>query len=343
MKLERFKRLKPFKIVECDKNVGSALISIKNYNSLCLKSLDSSDFLNLETDPLSEVSNNIESTLKDLFVNDQISKRMFNFTSPRHPRLGTYRLFMKLHKSKFSTRPIINCRNHPTENLSFILDSIIKPLIKKTESYLQDSQNLIQVALNLTFPKGSRLVSLDFEALYNNIIHEDCLNTICDFMKDKFQLSSDITLTAFRCFLNLVLNNNYFKFRNSYYKQNKGIVMGTKAGPSIANLYLYILERKFLFIHKPLLYKRFIDDIFIIVLRDFDLNNLTISFRNLNLIVSSSDKDVIFLDLVINLCANTNKLIFSAYIKPTNTFSYLPTNSNHKNSIICNNPLSLFK
>ncbi len=51
---------------------------------------------------------------------------------------------MKIHKNKFSTRPIINCRSHPTENLSSIIDTILKPIIVLTKSYIQDSQNLLQ-------------------------------------------------------------------------------------------------------------------------------------------------------------------------------------------------------
>ena len=46
----------------------------------------------------------------------------------------------------------------------------------------------------------------------------------------------------------------------------KGIAMGTKCSSSIANIYLYILEKDFLVIHKPLNYSRFIDDIFIITI-----------------------------------------------------------------------------
>jgi len=46
--------------------------------------------------------------------------------------------------------------------------------------------------------------------------------------------------------------------------------MGTKCGPSIANVYLYILEIQFLKIHRPLFYSRFIDDIFIIVSSGFE-------------------------------------------------------------------------
>ena len=39
--------------------------------------------------------------------------------------------------------------------------------------------------------------------------------------------------------------------------------MGCICGPSIANLYVYILEKEWLNKHKDIIYYRFIDDIFI--------------------------------------------------------------------------------
>jgi hypothetical protein len=75
--------------------------------------------------------------------------------------------------------------------------------------------------------------------------------------------------------------------------------MGSKAGPSIANIFVYILEKKWLDIHKPLYYKRFIDDIFVILERNnynAKIDSLSKAFGSLklNLII---DKSVDFLDL----------------------------------------------
>ena len=117
--------------------------------------------------------------------------------------------------------------------------------------------------------------------------------------------------------------------------------MGGKCGPSVANLYLSILEAHFLRIYRPLFYKRFIDDIFLMVLKGFNIEILTSSFAYLKLNYVTSKK-VVFLDLVINLDQTTCLLNFSLYTKPTCTFSYLLNESNHPNFIFENIPLSLF-
>ena len=47
----------------------------------------------------------------------------------------------------------------------------------------------------------------------------------------------------------LVLTLNCFSFADSYYKQIKGVAMGTKMGPIYANLFVGYIEHKFLNIH----------------------------------------------------------------------------------------------
>ena len=89
------------------------------------------------------------------------------------------------------------------------------------------------------------------------------------------------------------------------------------------------------------MYKRFIDDIFLMVLKGFNIELLVGAFDYLKLNIITSKK-VVFLDLVINLDQVTGQLVFSLYTKPTCTFSYLLNVTNHPDFIFKNLPLSLF-
>lgn len=209
------------------------------------------------------------------------------------------------------------------------------------ESYIKDSQNLIQKANNLILNNENNILySCDFESLYTNINHDDCLNLICDFLKDKLQ-SNHIKIEGFYRILKLILDNNYFFFQDRFYRQRCGIAMGSKCGPSIANVFVYIYEKKWLTIYRPLFYVRFIDDIFLILNDEKLIESLKISFGSLKLNVCT-DEVVNFLDLNIKRDNMTKTLYFTPYYKPTNTFSYLLTNSNHPNFIFKNIPKSLF-
>ncbi len=89
-------------------------------------------------------------------------------------------------------------------------------------------------------------------------------------------------------------------------------------GPSIANIVVAKLENSWLFIHKPLIYRSYIDDIIIITKILLDENNFKNQFRNLKLNIIRGKK-VPFLDLIIMIDEIKNCIKFSLYVKPTNT------------------------
>ena len=117
--------------------------------------------------------------------------------------------------------------------------------------------------------------------------------------------------------------------------------MGNECGPVIANTYLMCLEKSYITIYKPLFYGRFIDDILNVALNEADIEILIGYFKYLKLTEVSNDV-VNFLDLNISYDKLTEKLIFSLYTKPTQTFSYLLFTSNHPDFIKNNLPKGIF-
>ena len=66
--------------------------------------------------------------------------------------------------------------------------------------------------------------------------------------------------------LKLVLHNMYFQFNGDHYLQIGGTAMGTALAPNYANLFMDKFKTKALknYPLQPLIWKRFIDDIFLI-------------------------------------------------------------------------------
>ena len=64
----------------------------------------------------------------------------------------------------------------------------------------------------------------------------------------------------------LVLENNCFEFNDRFYRQKLGTAIGTKFAPAYANLFMTWLEERLLDASpdKPLVWMRFIDDVFFI-------------------------------------------------------------------------------
>jgi hypothetical protein len=289
---------------------------------------DSKTYKKLTSNPLDETNKIIFKTLESLKRNKHSSKSFCSKLYNKNSKLGCIRLLAKLHRTTLGFRPIINCVSHPLIFICLLIDLILQPFVKKTSSFILDSQNLIQKSSNKFFPVNSKLYSCDFESLYTNINLEDALKLICEFISKNFK-SDDISAFGFHELLKLVFENNVFEFNGYFFKQISGIAMGAKCAPSIANFYLSILEEKFLTLHRPLFYYRFIDDIFVILDNLFNIDLLTNNFKNLKLNVVS-EKSVVFLDLIIQLDPNTGLLNFSLYTKKTNTFSYLLSTSNHQ-------------
>ena len=98
------------------------------------------------------------------------------------------------------------------------------------------------------FPSETKIFSSDFDSLYMylNIDHYLCLNYLSDYFKDKLTGNMDLSIFVFKRILEIVLKNNFFRYKNDFYKQISGIIMGSKAGPSIANIFLYLMEIKWM-------------------------------------------------------------------------------------------------
>jgi len=334
---------KPFIIVSCDKNVGFAILSKEKYIYLANEHLNSNSiqYKKLDSNPLKFTCKSINDSLIDLNLKGHISDKLIKDLLIKKSKLGKFKIMPKLHKPIFGIRPIIASINHPTSVLSLLIDLILQEFVIKTETYIKDSQNIIQDVSNIFVDSETELYSFDFANLYTSIKSEDAINRISDYIRTNFK-SSNITTLGFNTILKLVLYNNIFEFNRTYYIQTDGIAMGCKCGPTIANLYLYILEQHWLYLVRPLLYDRYIDDSLIVNQGKLNVNFYKEQFSPLELTYENK-KEINILDLNMRVNLITNRLDFDLYIKKTQTFQYVPINSNHPDYIIKNIPKSLFR
>ena len=126
-----------------------------------------------------------------------------------------------------------------------MINFIFQPLVVANETYLKDSQNLIQFCENidLTDIADLELGTADFESLYTNMVPSKTILTICRFLESIKYHNEHISMFGIKTFLELIFYNNIFKYEKSFYLQKVGIAMGCICGPTVANLYLYALER----------------------------------------------------------------------------------------------------
>ena len=94
----------------------------------------------------------------------------------------------EIHKSPLKLRPIVSCTGGPTCKASAFLDRLLQPHMKGTESYLNNSTQLVNILRNKRIPIHSYLITLDIESLYTNISHDQAIITFLKIFKGHPQL-----------------------------------------------------------------------------------------------------------------------------------------------------------
>ena len=76
----------------------------------------------------------------------------------------------------------------------------------------------------------------------------------------------------------IIIVSTVYYFNGNYYKQLDGVAMGSPLGRALANAFLYHHERKCLrecpVSYAPIFYKRYVDDIFVLLKSENHVNNL---------------------------------------------------------------------
>jgi hypothetical protein len=182
-------------------------------------------------------------------------------------------------------------------------------------------------------PVDTILCTMDVSALYTNIPHVDGISACRELLEST--ASPDSPSASFLCTLvNLILTLNFFQFNSKFWLQIHGTAMGTCMAPSYANIFMGWLEEKFLatVLFKPLLWLRYIDDIFLIWTHGKDRLIEFIAAANsfhptIKFSSDFSHSQIPFLDVMVSL--KNGLLETDLYSKPTDTFNYLHWSSCH--------------
>ena len=254
----------------------------------------------------------------------------------------------KIHKDGAPIRPIISACKSPTDNLSWILDRILHPLLCLIPILVLNSVDFISKlkTLNLDWKSDNIIfIAADIESLYTNVPILEAIDSIIDLCI-QFNIDTyDISIEDFRKLLSLALCDNYFKYNDKYYAQGDCLAMGNRLSVVAANCFVYSLEKK-LFSKlntnaKHLCFwVRYIDDIFIIIDKtqvSYDLLKLEMESLHSNIkftyteVVALTEQRINFLDVCIFITNGILKI--GLYRKPTYSNTVLNFQSSHTYNI----------
>ena len=229
-----------------------------------------------------------------------------------------------------------------TFHLSQWIANQLNPLVLiHCPNVLKDTTQLIQditkINTNKITTHNYHIMSADVEALYPNMDIQHGLKSIKQFLTSiNWENNDKINFLLWA--MEFTLTKGYISFKNMIFQQTNGAAMGSPMIPPYANIFMHMIEKdtvqKYTENKTILLYKRFIDDIFIITQRHSksittlknELNNI---HKDIKLTWTEPANQVDFLDITIQLNHTKNIIDTTIYQKPLNKYSYLPYHSFH--------------
>jgi hypothetical protein len=334
-------------IKAADKGGKACIIDKEAYIAEANRQLDNGKYYRKIDGPLkTTIIPKINKILNDLRFKGIISLNQHRYLTARETDSDRYFYMLpKIHKAADKWprpdmpegRPIVGDCGTESRRVSDYIDHFLQPLANKHASYLKDSYDFVDKIRDKIINKNYLLVTGDVTALYTNMNITRSLKCVKDIFEnnpDRKRPDKEIL-----DLLKLVLENNDFSFNDQTYLQIFGTAMGKSFAPNLANIYLLEFDDKAMNGHeiKPLLFFRFLDDIFFIwpgtteELKIYEtyLNNL---IPDIKITLNHNTEEINFLDLIIyksELNENESTLLTRVYFKPTDSHQLLDGNSFH--------------
>ena len=218
----------------------------------------------LDYNPTETLNNKILKTLQSAVHLEDLTENEAIYLFRDNPWTSNFYTLPKIHKKKNPGRPTVNSIGLITEKLSEFVDENIKNLAQQVPSYIKDTTHFLTMIQDITTNPDDLLVTIDVSSLYTNIIYEEGLEAM-----EQWMITNNIPhqkANLIKTLGNLVLKNNYFEFNGNLYPQKQGTAMGTRMAPNYAIIFMHKIETELLqkSTLKPSFFKRFIDDIFLI-------------------------------------------------------------------------------
>uniref|UniRef100_A0A1X7U709 Reverse transcriptase domain-containing protein n=1 Tax=Amphimedon queenslandica TaxID=400682 RepID=A0A1X7U709_AMPQE len=331
-------------IKPADKNIGIVILNSQDYVTQCLIHLSSKTYIRVAEFPNSNIKRSVENVLVNFRNQLAPHRRLYQYLQPPHkhttPKFyGLPKIYKPLNEEGIPPmRPIISHVDSLLSRTAHFVDHVLQPLAQSYTDYIKNSTQLIQILENIEIREEVTLITMDVVSLYLSIPQQECLKVIHSEMC-KF---SDLIIfdpNLITQLLQVNMNNNFFTFADIPFQQIEGTAMGAAFLPSIVNIYMSVLLKSFLSKRsdKPLLIKRYIDDIFMIWQKHHDLNKFVDDINsyhpNIKFTFTQSDSAVEFLDITVYKGEDTEKLKVSTFQKENNLHQYLHFSSSHPKSV----------
>ena len=196
-------------------------------------------------------------------------------------------------------RPIVNSTDTFDRPVASAVARKLAPLLPRMKTYVKNSADFSNKIANMQLEADEIMLSLDVENLYTNVSIEKAIEA----MRDKLEENPDIlipkegtgdamTIDSLDRLVKLCLSYSIFSFNEAIFRQIKGLAMGSPLSPTLANLFMSVLEDRLIRSCPVQIghFWRYVDDCFVIIKRGQNNENLTLMLEHFN----NGDPDIKF-------------------------------------------------
>ena len=325
-------------VVTADKGVAMVVMDRDDYHRKADALLQESTYRPIPNDPTNKYQTKLIALLKSIKaeggINETTYKKLY-LTGAGSPKF--YGL-PKIHKTGTPLRPIVSSiGGGVTYSTSKELSRILSPLVGKSPHHIHNNQEFIQHLKGISLGPDDVMVSYDVRALFTSVPVQPALEVIKKLLDEDQNLHKRTTMSTKHIMdlLEFCLRSTYFTHKGKFFEQVEGAAMGSPISPIVANLFMENFESRALQSspNPPLLWKRFVDDTFVILKRAHKEEFLThINSVDSNIQFTTEepgpDGSLPFLDILISP-DEEGRLKTSVYRKPTHMDQYLQWDSHH--------------
>ena len=321
-------------ITKPDKGNGVVLMDRTDYVSKIMGIL--SDPTKFQANPMLDLykptlnlENEVTALLKELLNKNIINIRQYTAVRPSGSRPCLLYGLPKIHKVGTPLRPILSASGSAVHGLAQIMVPILAPIT--TNQYTVSNSLVFAEEMANLDKEGLTFASYDVASLFTNIPLDETEDIIIE-ANEKGNLTRDLDPTLIRNIIKTTTKNCFFRFDGKTYKQTDGVAMGSPLGPTLANIFMADFESKHLDncpeSCRPVLYRRYVDDILLAFRRPEDIQEFWAYYNNLHPNIKFSIEEesggvINFLDICIKKEGGTStfrKNTFTGLLTKYNSF-----------------------
>ena len=339
------------KVLPADKGGKTVIMDLIDYENKAFNLLsDTNTYVELRKDPTEELNSlirkKINSHLKSHPDFEELKKQLIrpNFSSPYFYGLP------KIHKPEIPLRPVISTVGAATRPIAGWIANILSKYVGTFSSaHIRnnvDFKNRLIEFQRENAISNTKMLSFDVKALFTNVPTD----TVLHFIERKITegcISTPIPKEDFMSLVKVCVENTSFQFKHKFFKQKFGMAMGSPLSPILANIFMEYFETELMenVQNKPLMWVRYVDDVWAIMDKEADHLGLLNEINALSPTIKftcemEKDGELPFLDCLVR---NSEGMYhFDIHRKPTDAGMHLHSFSNHQNQVKKSVLFSLF-